>query len=271
MHARAALFDLYGDHLRGRGGRAPVAALVRLLGTLDIAAPAVRTAISRMVRQGWLEPVRLGTTPGYALTSKASSRLDEAAARIYRTRENAWDGYWHLLVLRQVAERSARERVRSGLGFLGYAQVSETTWISPHESDEVDEVLAADGIHAHRFRARLDGDAAGLTASAWDLTGLAHAYDRWRGDAQRMIDETGGDPDDELAFSVRSRLVHEWRKFLFRDPGLPRELLPATWSGAVAAEFFDTEAERLLPGARRFVDRCLEQEPITEPTTGDDR
>jgi len=59
MQARSALFDLYGDHLRPRGGRAPVAALVRLLAPLGIAAPAVRTAISRMVRQGWLLPVRL--------------------------------------------------------------------------------------------------------------------------------------------------------------------------------------------------------------------
>ena len=52
MHARSALFDLYGDHLLARGGRAPVAALVRLLEPLGIAAPAVRTAVSRMVRQG---------------------------------------------------------------------------------------------------------------------------------------------------------------------------------------------------------------------------
>ena len=85
MNARSALFDLYGDHLRARGGRAPVAALVRLLAPLGVAAPAVRTAVSRMVRQGWLEPVRLPEGPGYALTPRAVRRLDDAAARIYRT------------------------------------------------------------------------------------------------------------------------------------------------------------------------------------------
>ena len=67
MQARSALFDLYGDYLRSRGGRAPVAALVRLLAPLEIAAPAVRTAVSRMVRQGWLVPVRLADGPGYQL------------------------------------------------------------------------------------------------------------------------------------------------------------------------------------------------------------
>ena len=64
MQARSALFDLYGDYLRSRGGRAPVAALVRLLAPLEIAAPAVRTAVSRMVRQGWLVPVRLAGRAG---------------------------------------------------------------------------------------------------------------------------------------------------------------------------------------------------------------
>ena len=99
MQARSALFDLFGDHLRNRGGRAPVAALVRLLGPLDVAAPAVRTAISRMVRQGWLLPVRVAGGPGYSLSGKALHRLDEAAARIYRTGRPSWDGRFDLLVM----------------------------------------------------------------------------------------------------------------------------------------------------------------------------
>src|SRR5262245_10656331 len=104
MNARAALFDLYGDHLRPRGGRVSVAALVRLLAPLEIASPAVRTAVSRMVRQGWLTPIRLThppgpPLPGYALTPKAVRRLDEAALRIYRVDAVKWDGRWHLVVV----------------------------------------------------------------------------------------------------------------------------------------------------------------------------
>jgi phenylacetic acid degradation operon negative regulatory protein len=57
--------------------------------------------------------------------------------------------------------------------------------------------------------------------------------------------------------------VHEWRKFLFLDPGLPRQLLPGDWPGDRAAEFFDVESERLSPAAARFVDRSL-----TPPTGG---
>lgn len=269
MNARSALFDLYGDHLRSRTGSAPVAALVRLLAPLGVAPPAVRTAVSRMVRQGWLVPVRLPGGPGYALTPRADRRLDEAAARIYRTRAGGWDGQWHLLAVVPLTDRSARERLRAGLSFLGYAPLGDGTWVAPRTSVEVDALLQGEGARAERFLARHDGDTVGLVRRAWDLDGLARAYLRWLGDAEAIVSGASDASDasdvraasDEQAFAVRFRLVHEWRKFLFRDPGLPRELLPADWPGDKAAAFFDAEAARLQPAAARFVDACLRAGP----------
>ncbi|HEX6515793.1 MAG TPA: PaaX family transcriptional regulator C-terminal domain-containing protein [Nocardioidaceae bacterium] len=265
MHARSALFDLYGDHLRTRGGRAPVAALVRMLAPLDITPAAVRTAVSRMVRQGWLEPVNLAGGRGYALTERARQRLDDAASRIYRTREAAWDGTWDMLVLEPVPNRAARERVRAGLGFLGYAPLSESTWISPYASPEAMQVLGAEHARAARFQAR-DDDPAARAARAWDLGTLGAAYAAWHRDAVKLVTDPAsvlGDVpagEEEQAFAVRSLLVHEWRKFLFRDPGLPAELLPADWPGHAAASLFDEQTARLLPAASRFVDGCLAQD-----------
>ncbi|MFL6133501.1 MAG: PaaX family transcriptional regulator C-terminal domain-containing protein [Nocardioidaceae bacterium] len=263
MHARSALFDLYGDHLRVRDDRAPVAALVRLLASLGIAPPAVRTAISRMVRQGWLEPVRLSAGRGYALTDRARHRLDDAAARIYRTQPGRWDGAWDLLVLDPLGQRTARERVRTGLTFLGYAPLSDSTWISPFVSRESDDLLQGERAGFVRFRAHDDAPAE-RAGHAWDLESLAKSYTAWRDFAGRLLADpdstlpgiTGAGPD-ERAFAVRSVLVHEWRKFLFTDPGLPAELLPADWVGHEAARFFADHAARLLPAASTFVDACL--------------
>ncbi|WP_018655608.1 PaaX family transcriptional regulator C-terminal domain-containing protein [Actinomadura flavalba] len=321
MNARSALFDLYGDHLRRRGGSAPISALVALLGALGIAPPAVRQAASRMVRQGWLE-----RADGYRLTPRATHRLDEAARRIYRDLE-PWDGYWDVLVLRRVRDRARRDRLAAGLTYLGYARLEETTWIGPRASTEVTGLLAAEAVHADRFRSALDGDPRALVRRVWNLDALANAYTRWldavsapdgladvgadgnttglipasapppnRHPGARRADDiptdaspatttdseaspngpagvaaakedTGGGASaslhpgwvrtDEQAFATRTRLVHEWRKFLFEDPGLPAELLPEGWPGSAAARRFDAEAARLLPGTARFVDRCL--------------
>jgi phenylacetic acid degradation operon negative regulatory protein len=315
VDARSALFDLYGDHLRSRGAQAPVAALVRLLASIGIAAPAVRTAISRMVGQGWLEPVRVSAGAGYALTPRAIRRLDEAAERIYSRGNHDWDGGWHLVVVERVRERTRRERVQASLRYLGYAQLDETTWLSPRPSPELQALREAERIRLEPFAATYDGDPSGLLARAWDLDSLAKAYEGWLAEARQLIApvspavghlsgaessagplsgaessagplsgaESSAGPlsgaessagrlsgtessvarlpgttsSDEVIFAARSKLVHEWRKFLFRDPGLPAELLPSEWPGLAAAEFFNVESARLLPAASRFVDCCL--------------
>jgi phenylacetic acid degradation operon negative regulatory protein len=258
VNARSALFDLYGDHLRAHGGRAPVAALVRLLAPLGVADPAVRTAVSRMVRQGWLERVRLADGAGYALTPRAARRLDEAAHRLYHGRDTGWDGTWHLVVTGPVKERSRRDRLRAGMSLLGYAMLDDRTWLGPRPSQELDVLLETEGIGAERFRSRHDGDTLALVGRAWDLEALGHAYTRWLEEARAVAAGAAGDgAGDEEAFAARSRLVHDWRQFLFRDPGLPRELLPADWPGVAAAEFFVGESRRLLPAANRFVHTCL--------------
>ena len=272
VHARSALFDLYGDHLRARGARAPVAALVRLLAPLGVHPPAVRTAVSRMVRQGWLEPVRLDGQPGYSLTSRARRRLDDAAARIYRTAPDGtpagsgiegsegpgdWDRHWHLGILREVPYARRREQLASQLAFLGWAPLSDGAWVGLRNDAEVDQILGMEGIAADRFRAPVDSGAVEFARRVWRLDELGASYDAWLIEAKALVDGAGEQTGDQQAFAVRSNLVHEWRKFLFLDPGLPAELLPDDWAGTRAAAFFDFHAERLSPAAGRFVDDCL--------------
>ena len=257
MHARSALFDVYGDHLRTRGNQAPVASLVRMLDPVGIAAPAVRTAISRMVMQGWLEPTQLETGRGYRATAQAIRRLDEAAERIYGRTDRPWDGSWQLVVVSPPAARAARARLRADLVFVGYAELADHVWISPRPRGELDSLLERAGARAATARVV---EFSPPPLEAWDLAALRSSYARWLVAAPRLVAEhlvAEGDPD-RAAFAARFHLVHEWRKFLFADPGLPAELLPEDWPGRPAAALFAEEADRLRPGADRFVASCLD-------------
>ena len=212
-----------------------------------------------MVRQDWLTPLRLPQGPGYALTPKCARRLDETAVRIYRTGAVPWRGRWHVLVFQPVRERARRERLRAGLSFLGYAPLTETTWIGPRPSPELDALLAEHQARADRFDSALDGDPRELVARAWDLCVLARAYEEWTEHAVDLVESLPpGAPDDQI-FAARSRLVHGWRNFLFRDPGLPPELLPPSWPGEKARAYFEQEAARLMPASAAFVDHNLDK------------
>ncbi len=258
MNARSALFDLYGDHLRARGGRAPVAALVRLLAPLGVAAPAVRTAVSRMVRQGWLEPVRLPEGPGYALSPRAVRRLDDSAARIYRTQDASWDGTWHLMVTDLPGERSRRDRLRAGLTFLGYAQLDDATWIGARWSEEVDGLLEVEGLRAERFAARHDGDSLGLVRRAWDVEGLARSYTPVAG---RRGDARSRRPGPTPTTSRRSPPGHGWctsgASSCSWTRVCPASCCRKTGRATRQPSSSTPRASGCGPGAARFVDQNL--------------
>jgi phenylacetic acid degradation operon negative regulatory protein len=259
MHARSALFDVYGDHLVTHGHVAAVADLVRLLAPLGIAAPAVRTAISRMVTQGWLAPATVDGARGYSATPQAVRRLEESASRIYQRQPRSWDGSWQLVFVAPYADRTIRAAVLRDLPFLGYAELADRVWVSPFARAELDATLHRVGASATTAVAE-DFEPADAPVQAWDLDALAASYADWMREATDMVeaDLSAHDDPEEAAYAARFRLVHEWRKFLFTDPGLPTELLPRDWPGHRASEFFQAEGERLRPAADTFVGRTLQ-------------
>jgi phenylacetic acid degradation operon negative regulatory protein len=155
------------------------------------------------------------------------------------------------------AGRAARSRLRADLGYLGFAELADCVWVSPWSRGELGSVLERAGATAHVVRAV---EVEPAPTSAWDLAALGASYEQWLRDAGDLVADqlAAHDDPDEAAFAARFHLVHEWRKFLFRDPGLPDALLPPDWPGRAAAALFAREARRLQGGSNRFVDRCLE-------------
>jgi len=214
-----------------------------------------------MVRQGWLHPLRLSTGPGYLLTPKAARRLDEAAARIYRTSKISWDGRFDLLILDAPSDRRERQRLGANLTYLGYGMLDERTWVATRPGEDVDSLLTEAGVRYERFTASHAAGTSGASAlvrRAWDLADIGKAYERFVEDQRRLLARVTVRSDDEDAYAARFRLVHAWRSFLFRDPQLPPTLLPEHWPGMSAATFFDRHAARLRPAADRYVDLCLD-------------
>jgi phenylacetic acid degradation operon negative regulatory protein len=142
--------------------------------------------------------------------------------------------------------------------YLGYRQLQSDAWIAPRPVAELESVVEAEGLSVTAFLGEPAGDQDEIVRRLFRPTELAAAYRRGLDEARSLVGSADA-TDPEKAFAARSQLLHEWRKFLFRDPGLPLELLPDDWPGQGAAEYFDAESARLLPAATKFVDSCLDR------------
>jgi phenylacetic acid degradation operon negative regulatory protein len=186
--------------------------------------------------------------------------LDEGRDRIFNRARGPWDGYWNMVIYSvPEAERALREQLRKKLAWFGFGPLSAAVWLSPHDrGDQVREAFADEAaVKLDVFRSRSAGLEADrdIASRAWDLDELDRDYVellevyRPRLRAYRSGELRGAD-----ALVERMRLINDYRRFPFRDPDLPPELLPEGWHGRLAHEVF-LEAHGLLRGpAEDWVD-----------------
>jgi phenylacetic acid degradation operon negative regulatory protein len=251
---------IYGLYAREHDGWFSVASLIKLMAGLGADEPAVRSSISRLKRRGILDQQRRGGVAGYGLSPAGLRTLAEGDRRIFgRPRAELSDG-WVLAVFSvPESQRPQRHALRSRLTWLGFGTVSAGVWIAPaHLADQTASVLAGSGLSGYVSLFHADylafGDVAAQVGRWWDLDRLQDMYREFRGAYAALA--TAACPDDAAAFAGYVRMLTDWRRLPFLDPGLPAGLLPADWHGSAAAALFAQIRARLDAPARRHV-RCV--------------
>jgi len=266
LQPRQLIVTLYGLYAREHGSWLSVAAVVRLMAALGVEEPAVRSSISRLKRRGLLDARRVDGVAGYALTDVAQEILADGDARIFgRRRAQEADGW--LLVVFSVpeSERDQRHQLRSQLTRLGFGTVAPGVWVAPgHLADEAGEVLERRGLAGYveffRGASLALGEVRDTVARWWDLDQLHARYAEFL-DRQEPVRErvtTGGGSPPEQAFADYVRLLTDWRRLPYSDPGLSLDLLPADWNGARAADLFADLRERLDGPAHEHARRLID-------------
>jgi phenylacetic acid degradation operon negative regulatory protein len=262
---RHLIVTVYGLYARSGGGWLSVAALIRLLAELGVDEPAVRSAISRLKRRGILEARRQQGAAGYQLSAEALAILREGDARIFRRQRAALADGWLLAVFSvPEAERHRRHVLRSELARLGFGMVAPGVWIVPaHPQDTTAETLRRLGLDAYADLFHADhlafGDPAGKIRRWWDLDDLERRYEAFIQAYEPTLRhwEQTGPGDGREAFADYVRVVTDWRRLPYLDPGLPDELLPQAWVGLRATEEFFALRALLEEPARAYVGRVI--------------
>jgi phenylacetic acid degradation operon negative regulatory protein len=258
---RALIVTLLGLYVREFGGWISVSALIRLMAAAGVDEQSVRSSLSRLKRRGIVEAERREGVAGYALSEYARQVLEVGDRRIFARPERGSRDWVVVVFSVPESERQKRHALRARLSWLGFGTVSSGVWIAPgHLADDARAVLAADGLdpYVDLFRAEYVafGDPAEKVAQWWDLSSLGQLYTDFldthepRRAHWESREEVVPGPQ---AFADYLRALTSWRRLPYLDPGLPTDLLPASWSGTAAAETFFTLHHLLAGPAHDFV------------------
>lgn len=265
------IFTLYGDYISHYGNKIWIGSLIRLLEEFGHNDQSVRAAISRMGKQGWVTATKKGNKSYYSLTKMGVARIEEAAKRIFKLNPEKWDGSWRTLTYTIPEEkRNIRDELRQELVWSGFGMLLNSCWISPNNlEDEVNILIQKYKIepYVHFFVSEYKGPADNetLVKSCWDIDNINAKYEEFITvySKKYVVDKNkilNGEMTDAACFVERAKLVHQYRKFLFIDPGLPEELLPSKWLGGHAASLFSDYYKTLAEPANQFFESVFEKD-----------
>ncbi|MDV6378693.1 phenylacetic acid degradation operon negative regulatory protein PaaX [Sporosarcina sp. GW1-11] len=265
------IFTIFGDYVRHYGNKIWIGSLIQLMKEFGHNEQAVRVVLSRMMKQGWFETERDGRKSYYYLTKRGVSRITEAASRIFKLEPHNWDGKWRMLMYTIPEDkRQIRDELRKELLWSGFGNFANGCWITPNDlAKEVQLLIEKYEIedYVDLFISEHQGPKSNheLVAKSWPLEEIEEKYEQFITTySKQFIIATSamesGQMSDAQCFVERTNLVHEYRKFLFIDPGLPKELLPDMWSGSHSAHLFAQYYKLLAEPASRFFEHVFEKD-----------
>jgi phenylacetic acid degradation operon negative regulatory protein len=242
------IITIYGDAIVPRGGCVWLGTLLAVFKALGIPDGVVRTAMSRLAADGWLERRKVGRNSFYRLADKGRVTFAAAAEHIYAPRVPDFSGSFDLLLVYNGGDRDA---ARTALEAAGFGSPAPGLWISPGYAVP----RAAQG--ALRLTAGGDAEALrALAARSWPLQATADAYRRFIDTFAPVAEALDADAavDDLEALVARVLLIHEYRRVVLRDPILPAQTLPPDWPGAPARALCARLYRKLIVPSERWLD-----------------
>ena len=198
------LVTIFGDLGLEPEARLSGPLLARLTEGMGIGPSALRTALHRLRREGWIESARAGRSTSHALTGSGRAQSLAARPRIYG--DHAADALHLLLLEPGAALPEGAVAIMPGIALAG----RPAGWSRP--------IDAPPGWIADRL---LPGDLLALAVVA-------------EGRFLALSDALETDPDLLDAAILRLLVVHLWRRVALRTPMLPDAAFPGGWRGARA-------------------------------------
>jgi phenylacetic acid degradation operon negative regulatory protein len=211
LHAQGRLrvwsivITIFGDAIAPRGGVAALADILTITAAMGIEGGAVRTAMSRLAKEGWVERRREGRTSHYALTPHGEDTFLAATRRIYSPTFATPVETARLVITEGEAPGLP---LRPSVGLL---------LDQPAPPDALSTVIDLADAPEWVRRAVLSDSLAS------DYQSLADDFEKAR--------QTHANAPPLDALALRILAIHFWRRLVLRHPAPPAPLTPNDWPG----------------------------------------
>lgn len=276
LRARSLIVSVFGDVVAVHGNSVWLGSLIGALAPLGLNERQLRTAVFRLVGDGWLQSTRLGRRSFYGFTRTGIRHYETAAERIYAGDSAPWDGRWTLVMI-PLLDTGERELVRRELKWLGFGPLGQGVLGHPSaDSGSLERTLADLGLSEKVavMHAAAGDDLSGrviaeIAQDAFELDAVADAYAAFIERFTPVHKAIGRARalDDEQCFLVRILVIHEYRRIMLADADLPESLLPQGWPGGAARRLTVALYRAVAPATERYVRAHFENEagPLPPP------
>jgi phenylacetic acid degradation operon negative regulatory protein len=245
LSGTSLIMTVFGDSVYHRGGIISLASLIQLMDVFGLNERSVRTAVFRLVQNGWLVSEKIGRTSYYRITESSRQRFVMSDQKIYSFEQREWDQKWDLVLLSSV-ELENKVLLKRELEWLGFANIATNVMAYPGcdhlklqnlllNLSMTDQVVLFKAETLALWQESYP-TVKRMVSINWPVDSLQQRYQKFIHDFRHFFSYLEGEDeiDPVQAFQVRILLIHQYRRILLKDPNLPLELLPLDWPALIA-------------------------------------
>lgn len=226
----SVVITIFGDAVVARGGVVASTTLAALIAQMGIKPEAFRVAMSRLVKDGWVERSKQGRLSFYQLSQKGAAVFGPATTRIYATEAGSAAG-WRLVVVQGSIEDAPEDAVVLG----GRAYLTRSV------EEGIDGVVMSGTVEVLPDWAKARIGPEDIGAGYRDLLTVLEG-----------VSARGASPLEAAA--LRILIVHQWRRLVLRHGDLPLSFFPDDWRGEDCRALVHHLLADLAPAADAWFD-----------------
>ena len=206
---------IFGDLVQPRGIPISTQELLQLTEAIGVEGNALRTAMSRLAKEGWVTRHKQGRTSAYSLSKSGANTFLAASERIYNPSFFSASDQWHLAIYKESIDPATIDHSNSFF-------VNKTTVLSQDPATRQDCLKLKTSIEAIPDWVKEQLIPQALSENYQTLHDLLRSIELAQASSLSPLE----------AIALRFITIHFWRRLVLRHPLLPTTLSHTDWLGS---------------------------------------